>query len=77
MKDGKRTVVIIPANGVVTVLPGPDNNGRVSDQGVVYATSQDRTLAIFKVDLEERGIEVTEVRESTRIDGLESAGVNA
>lgn len=57
---GTRTVLNLPANAVVKVLPGPDANGQVPDKGIVYATWEDRTVALFIVDLEIRGIEITE-----------------
>jgi hypothetical protein len=62
--DGTRTVVSLPANAVVKILPGPDANGEVPDKGIVYARWEDRTVAIFIVDLEIRGIEVWESEQS-------------
>ena len=51
-----RTIVNLPANAVVKTLSGPDANGKVPDKGIVYATWEDRTIAIFVVDLEIRAL---------------------
>jgi hypothetical protein len=58
IESGTRRVLTIPAEALVEVLPGPDANGKVPEKGVVYATWEDRTVALFVVDLEDRGIEV-------------------
>lgn len=58
--DGSRTIVNVPANAVLKILPGPDANGEVAERGLVYAAWENRTVAIFVVDLEIRGIEVWE-----------------
>ena len=50
-------MVTLPANAIVDVMPGPDAHGTVADKGVVYARWDDRTVAMFIVDLEQRGIE--------------------
>jgi hypothetical protein len=62
-------VVTLPANVLVEVLPGPDRNGKVADKGVVYARWEDRTVAIFVVDLEQRGIEVADGHQSANGNG--------
>jgi len=62
--DGIKTVVSLPANAVVKILSGPDANGEVPDKGIVYAAWEDRTVAMFIVDLEIRGIEVWESEQS-------------
>ena len=62
--DGTKTVVSLPANAVVKILSGPDANGEVPDKGIVYAAWEDRTVAMFIVDLEIRGIEVWESEQS-------------
>jgi len=62
--NGTRTVVSLPANAVVRILSGPNGNGKVLDKGVVYATCEDQTVALFAVDLETRGIEIKESGQS-------------
>jgi hypothetical protein len=62
-------VVTLPANAIIEVLPGPDAHGKVADQGVFYARWQDRTVAMFIVDLEQRGIEIHEDHQSATSNG--------
>jgi len=58
--DGTRTVLSLPANAVVKVLSGPNANGRISERGLIYATWEDCTVALFRVDLEMRGVEIAD-----------------
>jgi hypothetical protein len=67
--NGARSVVTLPANAIIEILPGPDANGKVSDSGVVYARWEDRSIAMFIVDLEQRGIEVAEDHHSAMGNG--------
>jgi len=39
-------------------LSGPNENGKLHDKGLVYTLWEERTVALFAVDVEERGIEV-------------------
>ena len=56
--NGTASVVTIPAEGVIQVLSGPDANGKLPDKGIVYVTWEERTVAIFAVDIEMRASEV-------------------
>ena len=67
--DGTRSVVTLPASAIVEVMPGPDAHGTVADKGVVYARWEDRTVAMFVVDLEQRGIEIPEDHHSATGNG--------
>ena len=65
--DGRNSVVELPANAVITVLSGPNANGRVYEKGIVYTIWEERTViweertvALFAVDVEVRGIEITD-----------------
>ena len=62
---GTASVVTIPTGGDIKVLPGPDANGTVPDKGIVYVIWEERTVAVFAVDVEARGTEiVVEEREN-------------
>ena len=56
--DGTARVVTVPAGGIITVLTGPNENGRLRDKGLIYTLWQQRTVALFAVDVETRGIEL-------------------
>jgi hypothetical protein len=56
--NGTASVVTIPAEGVIRVLSGPDANGKLTDKGIVYVSWEERTVAIFAVDIETRAMEV-------------------
>jgi len=58
LADGVGRVVSVPTGGVITVLSGPNENGKLHDKGLVYTLWEERTVALFAVDVEERGIEV-------------------
>ena len=53
--EGKRTAVHIPSGAIVKVVSGPKNN-----DGIVDVLWEGRTIAMFLVDVESRGTEITE-----------------
>ena len=55
---GTASVVTIPTGGHIKVLSGPDANGTVPDKGIVYVIWEERTVAVFAVDVEDRGTEI-------------------
>jgi hypothetical protein len=55
LDHGRRSIVTIPTDAVIAIRSGPDANGKVMDKGVVYARWEDRTIALFAVDIEARG----------------------
>jgi hypothetical protein len=63
LENGATSVVTIPTGATIRVLSGPDENGEVPAKGIVYATWQAHTVAIFAIDVEARGIEVVTARE--------------
>jgi len=56
--NGTASVISIPAQAVISVLSGPDANGKLPDKGIVYVIWEEHTVAIFAVDIEMRAIEV-------------------
>ena len=60
LDHGTPTIVTIPTDAVIAVRSGPDANGKVMDKGIVYARWEDRSIALFAVDIEARGVEVLE-----------------
>jgi hypothetical protein len=56
--NGTASVVTIPTGGDIKVLAGPNANGTVPDKGIVYVIWDERTVAIFAVDVEDRGTEI-------------------
>ena len=50
--SGRRVAIMIPAQSVLTVLPGP------LDEGMIKALWCDRTVQLFAVDLAARGIQL-------------------
>lgn len=54
-KDNERSAVTIPAGAVVRVLSGPLRKG---DTGTLSVEWEGRTVAMFAIDLEVRGIEI-------------------
>ena len=52
--DGKRRAVTIPAGSTIEVVSGPNN-----PDGLVKARWEAHTLAVFAVDVEARGVEVS------------------
>ena len=58
--DGTATIVSVPANGVIKILSGPNENGKLHDKGLVYVLWEGQTVALFAVDVEARGIEQKE-----------------
>jgi len=53
--EGKRTAVHIPSGATIKVVSGPKN-----DDGIVDVLWEGRTIAMFLVDVEARGTEVTD-----------------
>jgi hypothetical protein len=51
--NGKRTAIMIPAEGIVTVLPGANKNDRT-----VEVLWEGRMVVMFAVDVTERGTEI-------------------
>ena len=51
--EGKRYAISLPADTVVTVASGPKNG-----DGIVDVIWEDRTVAMFQVDLTVRGTEI-------------------
>lgn len=58
--EGKRTAVHIPIGAIVKVVSGPDNGN-----GIVDVLWEGRTVAMFLVDVEARGTEITEQSKAT------------
>ena len=56
--NGTARVATIPADGTIEVLSGPNENGKLHDKGLVYALWEGRTIALFAVDVEARGVEI-------------------
>jgi len=56
--DGTTSVATIPVDAVIKVLSGPNGNGKIHEKGIVYVLWEDRTIALFTVDLELRGTEI-------------------
>jgi len=56
--NGTASVMTVPTDAVITVLSGPNENGRVPDKGIVYVIWEDYTVALFAIDVEMRGIEI-------------------
>lgn len=63
LENGATSVVTIPTEAIIRVLPGPDANGKVQHKGIVYVIWEARTVAIFAIDLEARGTEIASERE--------------
>jgi hypothetical protein len=57
--SGTASVVSIPTDGVIKVLSGPNANGQLHDKGLVYVLWEEQTVALFAVDVEARGIDIT------------------
>ena len=55
---GTAKVVSIPTDDTITVLSGPNENGKLHDKGLVYARWGEQTVALFAVDVQARGIEL-------------------
>ena len=51
--DGKRTAVTVPTDAIIEVLSGPKNR-----EGLVKVSWDGRTLQMFAVDVDARGIEI-------------------
>ena len=58
--NGAASVISVPVDGVIRILSGPNANGKLHDKGLVYAMWEERTIALFAVDVEARGIEIKE-----------------
>ena len=56
--DGTAMLVNIPANSTVDVLSGPNENGTLHSEGLVYVLWEEQTVALFAADIEARGVEV-------------------
>ena len=56
--NGTCSVITIPEEATITVLSGPDANGKVKDKGSVYVSWEDHTVAVFAVDVEARATEI-------------------
>lgn len=68
LSKGTVKVISVPAGGVVRVLPGPNSEGKLPDKGIVYTLWEERTVALFAVDLEDRGTEVRGLEEERQQD---------
>ena len=53
-------MVMIPATSVIDILSGPNSHGTVPERGIVYVTWEGRTVALFAVDVQARGTNITE-----------------
>ncbi len=58
--EGKRTAVHIPSGAIIKVVSGPKNG-----DGIVDVLWEGRTVAMFLVDVEARGTELTEQSKAT------------
>lgn len=54
--NGLRSLVTIPQGAIIEVTSGPTGQG----VGTLAVSWEGRTLAMFTIDLEKRGIEVTD-----------------
>jgi hypothetical protein len=66
--DGTATLTTLPVNSIIKVLSGPNENGRLRDKGLVYVLCGERTVALFAVDIESRGIEIKPPEKSRKTD---------
>lgn len=66
--EGTARVLTVPSNAVIRVLSGPDSNGKLPAKGLVYALWEAKTIALFGVDVEQRGIEVKQLDTSHESD---------
>jgi hypothetical protein len=58
--NGTARVVSIPTDGIIKVLSGPNANGTLHDKALVYVLWNEQTVALFAVDVEARGTEITD-----------------
>ncbi len=58
--EGRRTAVHIPSHAIIEVVSGPKNG-----DGIVDVLWEGRTVAMFLVDVEARGTEITEQSKAT------------
>jgi hypothetical protein len=58
LQTGTRTMVTLPSDAVINVRSGPPADGNVTEKGIVCGSWEGRTIALFAVDLERRGVEV-------------------
>ena len=56
--DGTAMLATVPTDGIITVLSGPNENGRLHDKGLVYVLWEEQTVALFAVDVQARGVEI-------------------
>ena len=56
--NGTATVLSIPVGGLIKVLSGPNENGKLHERGLVYVLWEEQTVALFAVDVEARGVEI-------------------
>lgn len=54
--NGTRSLITVPERAIIEVTSGPP----APSMGTIAVTWEGRTLAMFAVDIEKRGIEVTE-----------------
>jgi hypothetical protein len=55
---GETSIAHLPSGSVIKVLSGPNENGKIQDQGIVYVIWEENTVALFAVDVQVRGSEV-------------------
>jgi len=61
LQNGTASILIIPAGEIIRVVSGPHPRSEgLPDKGLVYVTWEERTVALFAIDVEMRGIEVKE-----------------
>jgi hypothetical protein len=65
--DGSGSIVTVPGGAVISVLSGPNGQGSVPERGIVYVLWEGRTVALFAVDVQARGTDITD--KSTRASG--------
>ena len=65
--NGLASIITIPRGGFIKVVSGPDANGKLPDKGMVYVIWEERTIAVFVVDIEGRATEVVEVEHAKTV----------
>jgi hypothetical protein len=66
--EGTARVLTVPSNAIIRVLSGPNSNGALPAKGLVYILWEEKTVAIFAIDVEQRGIEVKQIDRSPKGD---------
>ena len=65
--DGTAMLATVPTDGIITILPGPNENGRLHDKGLVYVLWEEQTVALFAVDVQARGVEIPQRTNGRRL----------